>query len=128
MRISDWSSDVCSSDLEARPQTPRRGGRRSFRYISWRRGAGDEVALYPLWPLTIWHLAMLARGITDGIAKNCAGADLAGGKAAPDLPDPVGRAQLGRPAIAPPDPARDPTTPPPTSRPPPPPPPPPPPR
>src|SRR3546814_14505232 len=100
MRISDWSSDVCSSDLEARPQTPRRGGRRSFRYISWRRGAGDEVALYPLWPLTIWHLAMLARGIKDGIVKNCAGGDLAGGKAAQDIADLAVRAPMGGTVIA----------------------------
>src|SRR3546814_7151716 len=70
------------------------------RYISWRRGAGDEVALYPLWPLTIWHLAMLARGIKDGIVKNCAGGDLAGGKAAHDIADLVGRAQMGGTVIA----------------------------
>src|SRR3546814_9333437 len=68
--------------------------------MSWRLGAGDEVALYPLWPLTIWHLAMLARGIKDGIVKNCAGGDLAGGKAAHDIADLVGRAQMGGTVIA----------------------------
>src|SRR3546814_11476675 len=68
--------------------------------MTGRRGAGDEVALYPLWPLTIWHLAMLARGIKDGIVKNCAGGDLAGGKAAHDIADLVGRAQMGGTVIA----------------------------
>src|SRR3546814_7745968 len=68
--------------------------------MSWRLGAGDEVALYPLWPLTIWYLAMLARVIKDGIVKNCAGGDLAGGKAAHDIVDLVGRAQLGGTVIA----------------------------
>src|SRR3546814_19233046 len=68
--------------------------------MSWRLGAGDEVALYPLWPLTIWHLAMLARGIKDGIVKNCAGGDLAGDKAAHDIADLFGRAQMGGPVLA----------------------------
>src|SRR3546814_15984092 len=48
---------------------------------------------------------MLARGIKDGIVKNCAGGDLAGGKAAHDIADLVGRAQMGGTVIATGDPA-----------------------
>src|SRR3546814_1846194 len=39
LRISDWSSDVCSSDLSIRPRRPRRARDRS----SARAGAGDRA-------------------------------------------------------------------------------------
>src|SRR3546814_458617 len=44
MRISDWSSDVCSSDLHDRPVADRRGygGRRAFRVS--RHGARGYTA------------------------------------------------------------------------------------
>src|SRR3546814_1415412 len=35
MRISDWSSDVCSSDLSTRPEAGRRSRRRAWRWGRW---------------------------------------------------------------------------------------------
>src|SRR3546814_999814 len=42
MRISDWSSDVCSSDLR---RSDREGGRRDRR--GWNRSAGDCTVNFP---------------------------------------------------------------------------------
>src|SRR3546814_14095515 len=55
MRISDWSSDVCSSDLAGRPAAAgigrrRRGSRRGcmepniFKYV-WRHSRSEQVAI-----------------------------------------------------------------------------------
>src|SRR3546814_20679675 len=42
MRISDWSSDVCSSDLVARARgLPKRGGSRSLAALESARGSGE---------------------------------------------------------------------------------------
>src|SRR3546814_21132841 len=39
MRISDWSSDVCSSDLRRRPRLPARSGRAPERRVRCRRSS-----------------------------------------------------------------------------------------
>src|SRR3546814_17278412 len=45
MRISDWSSDVCSSDLPARPRAWRDGAARSFRCLP-RADGGDQGRIF----------------------------------------------------------------------------------
>src|SRR3546814_9236990 len=44
MRISDWSSDVCSSDLDHRAAPVRHGGA-----ATWRRGRGLERLARAAW-------------------------------------------------------------------------------
>src|SRR3546814_14538430 len=66
MRISDWSSDVCSSDLPARPSAEPAGGLRQLRSGPGRRsGAADPQ----------YH----GSGVVSG-----------------GLPDPIVAAQVGR--------------------------------
>src|SRR3546814_12699478 len=44
MRISDWSSDVCSSDLRTTDQTPEKASSRDRPTAGRRRGAAREMA------------------------------------------------------------------------------------
>src|SRR3546814_9867557 len=100
MRISDWSSDVCSSDLAAIPPT---GGRRAAAAAPPRQRA--HLRADP-------HLPFLARGEivcnAAGIAPPLApatdsGRRLAAGGALPTLrtgaPDRPGTAVRGRPCV-----------------------------
>src|SRR3546814_14380121 len=70
MRISDWSSDVCSSDLAGRPAAAgigrrRRGSRRGcmepniFKYV-WRHSRSEQVAilLIALASLPFYYLSL----------------------------------------------------------------------
>src|SRR3546814_4390840 len=58
LRISDWSSDVCASDLHRRRSSPARGGRC--------RGTGTgDVRPWPMIPLSASTRIYLAGGATD---------------------------------------------------------------
>src|SRR3546814_3005277 len=48
MRISDWSSDVCSSDLSTHPQSPDRFRPQSKRWPPTQRTAGRPALQAPL--------------------------------------------------------------------------------
>src|SRR3546814_20509623 len=53
MRISDWSSDVCSSDLRSGPGAGSAPAPQSRRHLSWRSLVGGVVARgggHHVWP------------------------------------------------------------------------------
>src|SRR3546814_3580482 len=82
MRISDWSSDVCSSDLAARWALPRRSrhGHREVRMASER--TERTYRLEPLdssgifLGLTVVQCALLGAGVALGVASLTAGVPL----------------------------------------------------
>src|SRR3546814_2821459 len=99
MRISDWSSDVCSSDLEA-GERARRVGRawssRSFSWLDLARGKGETMIDAP----ADRHPVSALRRHIDGHADDQrSGARHVGGDAAMvamigELVDEIGRAHV----------------------------------
>src|SRR3546814_18053638 len=57
MRISDWSSDVCSSDLRLRPPRVRRRGKPPLRLSS----EGGEMSAFHTPNFRGWKVVMLHR-------------------------------------------------------------------
>src|SRR3546814_15288478 len=82
MRISDWSSDVCSSDLVAKALDGRglrkRGEGRPFYLVggSWRALARLDMLLVD-YPLPITHQYRMEPGRLDELADGLAGLDMA---------------------------------------------------
>src|SRR3546814_3278052 len=74
MRISDWSSDVCSSDLEQRQQDRAVG-----------RGAADALAGSEL--AAAEHRPHPTRHVLAELADEVAAEDLAHGQVVPEQPD-----------------------------------------
>src|SRR3546814_4707156 len=74
MRISDWSSDVCSSDLEQRQQDRAVG-----------RGAADALAGSEL--AAAEHRPHPTRHVLAELADEVAADDLAHGQVVPEQPD-----------------------------------------
>src|SRR3546814_5086324 len=73
MRISDWSSDVCSSDLRSRRITPVTGTPRGKAATSKNSPAGSGCAcdISPPWPPT---LSLSSSAITEPLSaqsRNC---------------------------------------------------------
>src|SRR3546814_14023636 len=74
MRISDWSSDVCSSDLYSlpRPETPFLAavGRDPGRLrIAWTVGTPDDVVLHPECRAAVERAARLAAGFGHDVEE-----------------------------------------------------------
>src|SRR3546814_1112028 len=87
MRISDWSSDVCSSDLARALEVVRSTGKPLADWQATRRGGiGDRIALKPLvlLPDRDWLFArcdarfeaMLDQGAVDEVRRLLARSDL----------------------------------------------------
>src|SRR3546814_4522533 len=83
MRISDWSSDVCSSDLGERWQCSGKGARQraSGRTRLFRRAAGDRIMTGNLTDLTVAAIRdgfrkgeFTAREVADAFNANVAAA------------------------------------------------------
>src|SRR3546814_11696494 len=76
MRISDWSSDVCSSDLAARGIVDRRGDAADpvLVFLEVERAARRDIAAHPPFPCRIigrGRAARLIRSEERRVGKGC---------------------------------------------------------